>query len=794
MDKNSTIIKFILLHNMVIALFVLVGFVFNSFPADSFIAGGDFYQFINQENTLHRYFYTWFNESGQGQYSPIFVSFAYYLLQIIAVQIGVTNGLMISFILTCFLLFSYYSFFISTYILDLNIKYRERIVFSLLYSMNLFSFSILTYTWGFSHHFLVYIFIPLLLSIFYRTIRYGGFINYSIYSLIILISIVSYSNVAFLVALFFVQAISIIPILFYRKRFRYIKRLIISFLLQTFLTSFILIIFYLSYKYQVDNITNSQILNPLSWVKSNSSGVLNSFNLVMGEWNFPNTRDIRFNVYQQYFIFSSILTLVPILIIILSNIRKTKKSIYECFLWSGFLLLTLLTVRLSSPFEVLNSLFYTYTLGLFRSPDKLFTFYPYFVITLALFGYYKIKWNYKYLLLPLLLAPSIFFIIGGIENFMSKKVTSTLDGYQYRYTTQMPQEYYDIQAKYFSEADPTSTTIVSLPFSVVNSINWVNYPKWHYVGNDVTRFLWNKNQIIANTYDHPVLENKFSFKEFNANKIGSKEELLWLIQKFSGEYIIFHKDISDKWLNKSQYIKGKIYELQESQDLIKLEDNDYFTLYKLADKNLYPVIYSENANIDFYRINPTKYKISIQNIKSDTYIRFNQSFNKLWNLYSSQDQKECDQLKNYNINSFKTTECKFDRKFFEGEELSYLWKQPVFEDSHQLVYDYANQWTIDPEYIKANFDKSYYKENPDGSIDIELTLYFKPQSYFYLGIIISGTTLILCLGYLGYAFYRKRGVKLSPHPALRATLPPTVDKLPARPACGRQGQKGKRKV
>lgn len=63
---------------------------------------------------------------------------------------------------------------------------------------------------------------------------------------------------------------------------------------------------------------------------------------------------------------------------------------------------------------------------------------------------------------------------------------------------------------------------------------------------------------------------------------------------------------------------------------------------------------------------------------------------------------------------------------------------------------------LSKEYIKANFDNSYYKENPDGSIDLELTLYFKPQSYFYLGIIISGTTLILCLSYLGYTFYRKR--------------------------------------
>jgi hypothetical protein len=45
------------------------------------------------------------------------------------------------------------------------------------------------------------------------------------------------------------------------------------------------------------------------------------------------------------------------------------------------------------------------------------------------------------------------------------------------------------------------------------------------------------------------------------------------------------------------------------------------------------------------------------------------------------------------------------------------------------------------------------KKNPDGSYDINLTLYFKPQSYFYLGLIISGTTLIGCLGYLLYAWW-----------------------------------------
>ena len=91
--------------------------------------------------------------------------------------------------------------------------------------------------------------------------------------------------------------------------------------------------------------------------------------------------------------------------------------------------------------------------------------------------------------------------------------------------------------------------------------------------------------------------------------------------------------------------------------------------------------------------------------------------------------------------------------------ISYLWLKPIFDSAHQLVNGYANGWTIDPNYIKQNFDPSYYKENPDGSIDIELTLYYKPQSYFYLGLIVSGTTLLVCLGYLGWDFARRRKEK-----------------------------------
>jgi len=61
-----------------------------------------------------------------------------------------------------------------------------------------------------------------------------------------------------------------------------------------------------------------------------------------------------------------------------------------------------------------------------------------------------------------------------------------------------------------------------------------------------------------------------------------------------------------------------------------------------------------------------------------------------------------------------------------------------------------------------NFARNFYKENPDGSIDIELTLYFKPQSYFYLGLIISGFMLLTCVGYLTFYSIRNKKRKREP--------------------------------
>lgn len=112
----------------------------------------------------------------------------------------------------------------------------------------------------------------------------------------------------------------------------------------------------------------------------------------------------------------------------------------------------------------------------------------------------------------------------------------------------------------------------------------------------------------------------------------------------------------------------------------------------------------------------------------------------------------------YQTESYNIRDCTADIQpsFSIIDGITKLWEKPIFDDTHMIIYDYANQWTINPEYIKANYSREYYRINPDGTMDVRLTMYFRPQSYFYLGLIISGLTLFACISYLVVSGVRGR--------------------------------------
>ena len=80
------------------------------------------------------------------------------------------------------------------------------------------------------------------------------------------------------------------------------------------------------------------------------------------------------------------------------------------------------------------------------------------------------------------------------------------------------------------------------------------------------------------------------------------------------------------------------------------------------------------------------------------------------------------------------------------------------EENHLMANGYANSWWVDLEGVcKAESGKgSFCVKNADGSYDFEMVIEFWPQRLFYLGLVISGITLLGCLSYLGWDSVKRR--------------------------------------
>lgn len=308
-------------------------------------------------------------------------------------------------------------------------------------------------------------------------------------------------------------------------------------------------------------------------------------------------------------------------------------------------------------------------------------------------------------------------------------------------------------------------------------ILWVpQYSRWWYYNILHPKLSFNNIFNVKGWNDKTPLEIEINKILNNQNYITSNR----VFNNYNIKYIIIPSDneMFHTEQERNNYIRSfnKVYWLEQINiwlDNIIIFKNKYYTSHiSWFSKEYFLLKWSF--------LNPTKYNISLTSINNNFKLSFLESFHKEWKLYLKPNQNAswCNPLKTYNNDWKNITECEHKQNFFEWEELSYLYKKPLFENTHHLVYDYANWWTISKDeiiqYVNENYSKElqkewypkqianrkldykYYTLNPDGSIDVELTLYFKPQSYFYLGLIISGTTFVLLIWYLWFDVVRNR--------------------------------------
>lgn len=148
-----------------------------------------------------------------------------------------------------------------------------------------------------------------------------------------------------------------------------------------------------------------------------------------------------------------------------------------------------------------------------------------------------------------------------------------------------------------------------------------------------------------------------------------------------------------------------------------------------STKDLF-TIDDKNVKLDYMKISPTRYTVNINNLKKKSLLVFHSPYSNKWHLY-------------FNDLSY-------------SNDISFILNRDKNKPSIR-IHDFENGWYIDPLEIKSNGKN--YKENPDGSINSTVTLFFEPQKIFSLGDVTStlifAASLIYISGVLLHGKYKR---------------------------------------
>lgn len=732
--------KKLVINFIILVIFLFIVFVINKIPNGYIVASGDFHQEINFDKGITSFFYLW-NDAGYGLSNIQPQNILFFIFQLILYKIGFSYSQIANSIMFLFLVCSFYSFYFSLKIFDKenNIPYIHKIFLSGIYSLNNFTLSIFTYSWGYTSFFLIYIFIPLLFVFFIKIFKEYNYKYFYGFLIIFLISTISYGNPGFFAALLLFQALLLI--IFFLTKYvifnkQNIKNYFILLILQILIFSYFLIPYFIVNFSFYSNITDSSVLgNYMDWISRTSYSIFNTLLMSVNDSSYPVFNPIFNNVVSiilsaGYFIFFTLL--------IISQEHKKGKKFAPILIF--FIIFFILLLRLNDPFILLNK--YIYKLpgfSFFRSPDKFFVFYPFFflIIIMVLLTSSKLKKKVIIIFLIFLLLIPLPFYIKGINKYFIPNEKAQYYGF-----IKIPEEYKNL--KNIINSSKNAGTIISLPSSIQNSVNWSNYNKWHFAGADILSDLYNNDFISANSFDSPTY-SELSFWDYAVLKKVDEEKFINLLQKFNTKYIILHKDIPEHYINASKNIYETVDILVKESKLKKITENDYFSFFELSNDYIVPVIYSNENEVYFKKNSPVSYTIEIKNLKDKCTLYYKKTFSSHWNIYLFNNNNQEFNNIIYKYNEFNSIEYSEKQSKFDVNNFKTIFLKKIFNNSHSIVNHYGNSWVLDKNYIINNFPKESYKINNDGSIDLKIILSNDVQLFFYIGMALTLITLLIII-------------------------------------------------
>lgn len=236
---------------------------------------------------------------------------------------------------------------------------------------------------------------------------------------------------------------------------------------------------------------------------------------------------------------------------------------------------------------------------------------------------------------------------------------------------------------------------------------------------------------------HPKISNwdivAYDWKEFGTGGLFDPLNQIYSDQLFdisSIKYIIVPLDDAknaddffnymgkrEMYLNEVNKIKYLIKVDAGTKELAIFENLDYRPVIYITQSKETIHLNLPFKKIDFKFINPTEYKISLNNLSTPVYLNFSESFHPDWKL---------------RMGEFSWYKVMTEKNYFLSDKL------------HLKNDAGLNSFLIKPSVICSSTP-----------CNLNLTLYFRPQSYVYLGLLISIVTFLTMLCALIYSYIKK---------------------------------------
>jgi hypothetical protein len=147
----------------------------------------------------------------------------------------------------------------------------------------------------------------------------------------------------------------------------------------------------------------------------------------------------------------------------------------------------------------------------------------------------------------------------------------------------------------------------------------------------------------------------------------------------------------------------------------------------------------KEPEIAFKKINPTRYVVDVK-AERPFWLVFSESFHAGWKAYGRKKKEGRRQKAEVNEKNEEHWSALVSAWRDEGKRVELT--------EHQMVNGYANGWYV-PVGQKTEVRSQKSEEEEEKLIgDFQIVLEYRPQRLFEIGILISGITFVLCIGYL----------------------------------------------